>query len=240
MDGSRFDALSRALVQVQSRRGVSRWLGGLLLGASVAVRDRTEPAAKPRHKRKKPKRKRDTTTPPSPPPLPQPACGAGGPCLVFLSSIRYTADLGGLAGADAKCQGLAEAAGLPGTYKAWLSDRTSAPASRFVPSPGPYRLVNGTTIAGEWGDLMDGALRAPIDVTETGGGPSSLPLVWTNTNTDGTTWGESVGEHCANWSTDAPTSNGRGGVATRSDSGWTARFGNPCASRYHLYCFQQR
>ena len=100
-------------------------------------------------------------TPQSPPPPPQsPPCGAGGPCRVFLSSATYDGNLGGLSGADAKCQGLATAAGLPGIYKAWLSDGTSAPSTRFVPSSGPYQLVTGTPIAANFTDLTDGTLLA--------------------------------------------------------------------------------
>src|SRR5829696_1025127 len=114
-----------------------------------------------------------------------PACGAGGACRVFLSSIRYAGNLGGLSGADAKCQGLADAAGLPGSYQAWLSDSTSSPSSRFVPSTGPYQLINGTTIAANFTDLVDGTLLAPIDVTETGGGVGSSEVTWTHTLSTG-------------------------------------------------------
>src|SRR5207248_2675590 len=41
---------------------------------------------------------------------------------VFVTSVMYDGNLGGLAGADAKCQARATAASLSGTYKAWLSD----------------------------------------------------------------------------------------------------------------------
>ena len=43
---------------------------------------------------------------------------------VFNSSTSYNGNLGGLTGADAKCQSRAAAAGLTGTYKAWLSSTT--------------------------------------------------------------------------------------------------------------------
>src|SRR5215211_4295256 len=147
-----------------------------------------------------------------------PACGAGGPCRVFLSSIRYDGNLGGLNGADAKCQDLANAAGLPGSYKAWLSDSTSSPSSRFVPSTGPYRLVTGTTIAANWTDLTDGPLLAPITVTETGGGFGSSERVWTHSLSNGNA-GADPGAHCANWSTNGPGAEGKDGSATNIDLG---------------------
>jgi hypothetical protein len=170
-----------------------------------------------------------------------PACGAGGPCHVFLSSIRFNGALGGLSGADAKCQKLADSAGLAGTYKAWLSDNSSSPISRFVPSSGPYRLVNGTTVATSFADLTDGALLAPIDVTETGGRVDDTFQTWTRTKSDGS--GDKSDNHdCVNWTANTNANFGGciGNVA-RSDAGWTDSFGGfPCNARLHLYCFQQR
>src|SRR5687768_3468798 len=77
------------------------------------------------------------------------SCGTGGPCLVFATSQKFTGNLGGVAGADRKCQDLATApgVGLPGTYMAWLSDSTNSPFTRFVKSPGPYQLVTGEKVA---------------------------------------------------------------------------------------------
>jgi hypothetical protein len=77
------------------------------------------------------------------------------------------------------------AAGLPGTYQAWLSDSTGSPNTRFVRSTGPYRLVNGHTIAANFADLTDGILAAPISVTETLGGVGGGATTWTHTKLDG-------------------------------------------------------
>ena len=166
-------------------------------------------------------------------------CGAGGDCLVFLTSVTYQGDLGGLAGADAKCQGLARDAGLPGSFRAWLSDATSVPASRFVRSPGPYKLINGVTIAANWDDLTDGSpLEASITVTETGGGPGNSLIAWSATQSDGTfTFGT---EHCANWSTNANGPQGNFGAVDRLDGWSTVPTSLVCENRMHLYCFQQR
>ena len=92
-----------------------------------------------------------------------------GPCRVFVSSTTHSGNLGGLSGADTTCQNLANAAGLPGTYRAWLSDNTQSPSTRFATSTGAYALVNGVTIAASWTDLTDGTLASPITVTELGG-----------------------------------------------------------------------
>jgi hypothetical protein len=60
---------------------------------------------------------------------------------VFVTSQVYDTNLDGLQGADLKCQTLATAAGLKGRYKAWLSDSTASPSTRFVKSKGPYKLM---------------------------------------------------------------------------------------------------
>jgi len=54
---------------------------------------------------------------------------------VFITSTVFTSDLGGLEGADATCQNLADAAALDGTFKAWLSSSTVAAKDRISESP---------------------------------------------------------------------------------------------------------
>src|SRR5688572_3513455 len=68
---------------------------------------------------------------------------------VFVSSLRYPADLKtaggkatGKASADAICQTLADAAGLGGTYVAWLST-SDQNAIDHVQGPGPWYRVDG-------------------------------------------------------------------------------------------------
>jgi hypothetical protein len=73
--------------------------------------------------------------------------------IVFATSQGFTGNLGGLAGADAICQAEANAAGLPGTYKAFLSDNNTSAADRLNQSSLPYELVNGTPIAADWADI---------------------------------------------------------------------------------------
>jgi hypothetical protein len=150
--------------------------------------------------------------------------------VVFVSSEKYTRDLGGLDGADAKCQQLAESAGLSGLYKAWLSDSASSPSTRFTHPLHPYVLVDGTIIANGWEDLTDGQLTAPINVTETGGS-SGVVAVWTFTDTSGNYstsdwWCGSV--RCNNV-----------GATNHKDQGWTYYAPYGIGWTLPLYCFQQ-
>jgi hypothetical protein len=168
--------------------------------------------------------------------------------IVFVSSVVYPAGaLGGLFGADAKCQALAQAAALPGTYRAWLSDAVTDAASRIAHWPTPYVLSDGTTrVADDWTGLTSGALAHAIDRTETGGPPPTdlytsilVNGVWTNTNKDGTKY--SVYD-CGGWNhTSAQVSSFHLGDATRNDDAWTLKSppgisGGICGKTAAIYC----
>ena len=104
----------------------------------------------------------------------------------YVTSKGYTGNLGGLAGADQKCNALATTAGLSGTYMAWLSVAPEDPSTRFTRSTVPYALTDGTVIAGDWDDLVGpegDRLEAPISIDEAGYQRDTF--VWTNTEYDG-------------------------------------------------------
>jgi hypothetical protein len=184
------------------------------------------------------------------------ACGSGytdtgSDCLatstVFVTSTASTGNLGGLAGADASCQKLATAAGLAGTYKAWLSDSTTEPAMRLTQG-NAYALVDGTIVAGSWAQLISGVLAHPIDLDERGSAVSTTE-VWTDTNEDGTATydlGNAL-EDCDEWtngsasdSDDSTDDLAFGGLASSADYNWTSTDGNfECNTTGRLYCFQQ-
>jgi hypothetical protein len=162
--------------------------------------------------------------------------GAPASRRVFVSSITYPGDLGGVVGGDVKCQAHADAANLGGSWLAWLSDTMGTPSTRFEQSAVPYVLVGGEEVAADWADLTDGTLTAPIDQDEDG---TQLPVadmafVWTGTNADGAQTGGS----CSEW-TDT-ISGGWYGSPTATDAAWSFLGGGPCQDESrHLYCFEQ-
>jgi hypothetical protein len=169
---------------------------------------------------------------------------------VFVTSERYHADLGGLAGADAKCQALADAASLGGTYKAWLSDATGSPSTRFTKSTTPYVRLDGMIVANDWADLTDGTLLASISITELDtAGPSGnacgASAAWTNTSAGGTQ--TSSTSSCGNWSGAEDDAVSMGDGNSTSDSftgGCNMNGGQVCPSTLDifaasLYCFEQ-
>jgi hypothetical protein len=163
----------------------------------------------------------------------------GGPCLVFLTSTSQQGNVGGLAGADAICQQLAQAASLPGVFMAWLSDAAQSPATRFVQSPGPYVRVDGVTIADNWADLTDGTLDAPITVAENGAVFNAVNgRSWTHTLANGTAGGV-LNQACANWTSNDVGGHGDEGQVTATSDNWTDLASGTCNNNFHLYCFQQ-
>jgi hypothetical protein len=103
---------------------------------------------------------------------------------VFVTSTTSSGDLGGLAGADATCQQLADGEGLGGTWIAWLSIAGVDAISRLVGN-GPFvRADNSATIAEDRAQLTSGTLFNEIERTESG---DIVPgTAWTGTDPDGT------------------------------------------------------
>ncbi|MBL9104986.1 MAG: DUF1554 domain-containing protein [Myxococcales bacterium] len=95
---------------------------------------------------------------------------------LFITSQLYHGDLGGLDGADAKCQSLAEEAGLTGTYKAWLGTDDVPPHTRLYHSPGRYWRIDGVLVADNFEQLMNGPLHAQVTITETKQNIDDLPM----------------------------------------------------------------
>lgn len=155
--------------------------------------------------------------------------------LVFVTSTTYNGNLGGAAGADAKCQARAAAAGLSGTFKAWISTATSSPAQTFTRWAGPWALVSGGLVASGWSELVSGTLRNAIKVTELGGGFSGY--VWTATSTAGTSDGSL--KWCNEFTSSSSSVGANIGSARERSAFWTEGYFYGCDNFLSLYCFEQ-
>lgn len=119
-----------------------------------------------------------------------------GPKLVFVTAGVFNGALGGLEGADAKCQFAADTAGLDGNFQAWLADGTGTPTTRFTTlSLGPYFMLDGRIVDENFAALLDGSILQPIDIDEAGVQRSSL-FVWTNVDERGAV---NTGGDCDGW-----------------------------------------
>jgi hypothetical protein len=159
---------------------------------------------------------------------------------VFVTSVTYDGNLGGLAGADANCQALADAAGLGGTYKAWLSDSSTDARDRLTHATVPYVRTDGASIADDWADLVDNPagdpLLNPIDRDENGNAVGNV-RVWTGTTFAGQMLpGDTI---CSDWLDGTASFNGRTGRTNRVDLGWTSVLTLGCNTLRALYCFEQ-
>lgn len=154
--------------------------------------------------------------------------------LVFVTSGTYDGALGGLTGGDAICNTLAGAAGLGGTFVAWLSDSTTDAKDRLT-GAGPFVSVTGFLIGNDVVDLTDGLVGA-ISRDENNQ-PVSVTGVWTGTHWDGT-W---YGLDCQAWTSNMNGGSVRGRSGNKGSSGtsWTSFADGVCFSKRHLYCFEQ-
>src|SRR5258706_251442 len=73
---------------------------------------------------------------------------------VFVTSSIYSGAVGGLAGADAQCQYRAGVHGFTGTYRAWLSDKTTNAYDRVI-DDGPWYTTKDQLAFSTKADMRD-------------------------------------------------------------------------------------
>jgi hypothetical protein len=165
---------------------------------------------------------------------------------IFVSSELFASSLGGLTGADAQCQRLAGAAGLPGTYKAWLSTSSESADSRFTHAMMPYVLVDGTLIASDYYQLASNKIAHPIDLTESAMVPPSNNVcgsdgtwVWSSTGVNGQSTVNATYGDCNGWTSTV-------GGCVFGTTGMVADWSEACAdpggchnTLAALFCVQQ-
>ncbi len=157
---------------------------------------------------------------------------------VFVTNQTFTGSLGGVLGADSKCNQAASAAGLRGSFRAWIADGAgSAPASRFTRSADPYVRMDGVQVAADWADLTDGNLSNAINVTETGVNVNGRH-VWTG-GVSATGGFYSGGPTCSAWLSSGIFSIGDVGVSGNLGLNWSSWGGRACSSSASLICFEQ-
>jgi cysteine-rich repeat protein len=158
--------------------------------------------------------------------------------VVFVTSEIYQGGkLGGLDGADQRCRMRAAIAGVPrsGTFRAWLSDSTTAAADRLNHSPGRYVLITGLVVADDWDQLTSGTLQRPIDIDETSQ-YRSLP-VWTGTLPSGQI--AVGGTMCDDWTDHSMQQIAAWGVSSEASAYWSFVESSACVDMGALYCVQQ-
>lgn len=165
-------------------------------------------------------------------------CVPGGPYnIVFISSPIYLpGELGGLDGADAECQRLADEGDLPGRYRAWLSTSSVDAASRLVtPSGDPasgWVRPDGRPVAASLDDLLSGRILFPPRIDDR---RRDVYSVLVATGTTGTGAVVEPPQTSGEWS--VPAEPYRGGLSGATTSWWTDATPAPGDVGAHLYCF---
>jgi len=189
------------------------------------------------------------------------SCGGGGggggstipvAHVAFVTSTTYTANLGGIAGADAKCQARANAAGLPGTFKAWISDSTTdaychihnltgkkAAKCGLADLPvaaGPWNRTDGTPFAPTIDKLTASIVYTPLIYDEFGVSHPSFSNSFTNTDVSGVF---QVGyTACADWTDGISVASLATGGIVQSTIRWAAGYASSCNANLPLICLQ--
>jgi hypothetical protein len=182
------------------------------------------------------------------------------------SNTSVTGNLGGLRGADNRCQTLASAVGLGAkTWRAYLSverdaDNGNRPTNaRDRIGEGPWTNVNGVVVANTVAELHNRVGEATVFVDERGqringqwtGSPSPVEHdILTGSNADGTLM---VGLTCGDWTSDSAATVGQvghsdglgpGQSAAGALSSWNSSHANqncsntaPRGGAGRIYCF---
>jgi hypothetical protein len=197
------------------------------------------------------------------------ACGGSGndtavgpPKVIFVTSATGDGDLSGwtdaggntgVAAADSVCQTAATAAGLPGTYMAWLSDSTtdaychvqgftgtvgSKCGQASLPiAAGPWIRTDGYPFAPAIDKLINnGQVFAPVRFDENGTAVATGDNDWyfTNTNSDGT----QGAANCQDWTSNSNLDSSALGQTAGATTWWTQVTGTDCTVTARLLCVQ--
>jgi hypothetical protein len=183
--------------------------------------------------------------------------------VVFVTSVKGNGNLStwadaggksGLAAGDAVCQARANAAGLTGTFVAWLSDSTSDAYCRIhnltgkkssncgqasLPvAAGPWVRTDGFPFSEAIDQLINSnKVYTPIRFDEFGNAISSTRY-FTATSTNGALHPNSAPSPCSDWTSSAAGVFVDVGETDGVSSLWTTTGGNQCDATLPLICFQ--
>jgi hypothetical protein len=109
----------------------------------------------------------------------------------FVTAEAFTGDLGGLVGADQKCNSAASAVGLRGSgnYRALLGTALASNAVGRIEMGQGWQTTDGTSVANVRADFASGQLLNPVNVAENK----------VRFSKDAEVWGGNSQSNCADW-----------------------------------------
>jgi len=160
---------------------------------------------------------------------------------MFVTTAQFTGDLGGLAGADAKCQLAADNIAPGSAFLAWLSITGTNAVDRVV-GEGPWYsadratlLFTGKTMGAN--PLVGLSPAAPITENELGQILPKDTFYWTGTKGAGV----ASAQNCVGWTTaSGAAAGGNGGETGEASLLWTFTNGNvACNTPASLLCIEK-
>ena len=168
-------------------------------------------------------------------------CQGAADCVrvMFPTSVAFNGNLGGIPGADAKCQALADGsnnARIKGrTFLAWVSTAAIPVTTRVTHGNQAYIRADGAAIAANFIDLTNGDIQNGISVDEKGGSRNGVGA-WTGTNSGGATYS---GSSCLDWMVAIAGAKGDIGNVGGNGSGWSSLTTDDCSAPHSLYCVEK-
>lgn len=153
----------------------------------------------------------------------------------FVTSTTYQANLGGVGGADTKCNTAASAAGLGGSWIAAIGSSGAGLAARIPWNWTELRNMNNAIVATSYADLTDGTIAAPINRTASNT-LSGETYTWTGSDTTGGFTGL-TGGNCSNFLTSTLGENADRGAIHSTTAHFQSGYHN-CSASYPIYCIQ--
>ncbi len=153
---------------------------------------------------------------------------------IFVTSGSWNGNLGGMSGADSKCDAAVAGASLAGVWVALISTSQTNAVSR-IPVGVQFVRMDAAIIADNLADLFDGTIQNPINLDE----HSIIKVghVFTGSESDGTVSDNCGGvETCGDWTAGAV--NGEIGMVSQTNANWVQSgcFSTCDAELKGLYC----
>ena len=151
---------------------------------------------------------------------------------VFVTSTMYSGALGGATGGDSECDVRAATAGVPGVFRAWLSDGTTGAYDR-APEVGAW-YTTGDALAFSGKTELRGAPRS--EILDEYGGHAEPVGAWSGSEAGGA----ATTNDCVAWTSAAIDATGTAGTALRRDASWGGGDApRACDVAAPIVCFQQ-
>ncbi|WP_192484153.1 MULTISPECIES: DUF1554 domain-containing protein [Cysteiniphilum] len=162
--------------------------------------------------------------------------------FIFTTTQNYSGNLGGIEGANNKCQLEANALGLDGEYKAMLPDTSRSVKDNINYDQTAYYLNLNNEVVAPPNTLFLGGLKNPI-------AKNTESYVWSGFVVYDDVYG--LSSNCNNWTNDGTSNSPQyfANVANplATDNSWAAKFDSEkhslqlasCNTPYKLYCVQK-